>query len=148
MGFHSGPHSIYSLFSMLEDFFHVCHGSSLDTYLKWCLILVLFHQCRDIIIGRGIDFGADPVGFSVGVGVRISLSCLHNILWTSGRILTKFSMTNGSDITRNWLYFGDLDLNCFDEVQHMKHNIEKCTFENMYRRVHLHCLIIFFTVHL
>ena len=36
-----------------------------------------------------IDFGADPVGVGVAVGggVGVMLSCLHNILWTSGWIL-------------------------------------------------------------
>ena len=30
--------------------------------------------------GGHIDFGADPVGVSVGVDVDVILSCLHNIL--------------------------------------------------------------------
>ena len=31
--------------------------------------------------GRGhIDFGADPIDFGIGVGVSVTLSCLHNIL--------------------------------------------------------------------
>ena len=37
--------------------------------------------------------------------------CLHNILWTIGWILTKFSWYN-CDITKNWLDLGDLDLIC------------------------------------
>ena len=38
--------------------------------------------------GRVRYLGADPVG--VGIGIDLTLSCLHNILWTSGWILTKF----------------------------------------------------------
>ena len=51
-----------------------------------------------------IDFGADPIG------VDIKLSCLHNTLCINGWILTTFSWIYNWDITRNWLYFGDLDL--------------------------------------
>ena len=39
--------------------------------------------------GGHIVFGADPVSVSIGVG--FTLSCLHNILWTRGWILTKNS---------------------------------------------------------
>ena len=50
--------------------------------------------------GRGhIAFGADHVG----VCFCMTLSCLHNILWTSGLILTKFSRIYNWDITKNWL---------------------------------------------
>ena len=38
------------------------------------------------------------------------LSCLHNILCTSGWILTKFSWIYNWVITKNRLDFGDLDL--------------------------------------
>ena len=61
--------------------------------------------------GGHTDFGADPVG----VGIGITLSCLHNILWTSGWILTKFSWIYNWYITKNWLDFDDLDL-IFTEV--------------------------------
>ena len=39
-----------------------------------------------------IVFGADPVGvgIGIGVGVVVTLSYLHNFLWTSVWILTKF----------------------------------------------------------
>ena len=47
-------------------------------------------------------FGLDPIG--------ITISCLHNILWTSGWILTKFAWIYHKDITKNRLDFGDLDL--------------------------------------
>ena len=58
--------------------------------------------------GEGhIDFGGDPVG---GIGISMTFSCLHNILWTSGWILTKFSWLYNLDVTKNWLDFGDLDL--------------------------------------
>ena len=45
---------------------------------------------------------------SVGVGTR--LSCLHNILWTSGWIFTKCSWIYSLDITKNSLDFHDHDL--------------------------------------
>ena len=62
--------------------------------LAGCLVSIyLFPHLR----WRGhIVFGADPVGLSVGVGVGFSVvlsltfSFLHNILWTSGWMLTKF----------------------------------------------------------
>ena len=56
--------------------------------------------------GGHIVFGADPIGFSFG----ITLSYLHNILWTSGWILTKFSWMCNWDIRKDWLDFGDPDL--------------------------------------
>ena len=39
--------------------------------------------------GGHIVFGADPV--DIGVSVSVTLSCLHNISWTGGSILTKFA---------------------------------------------------------
>ena len=60
----------------------------------------------DLRGGWHIDFGADPIGISIGV----TLSCLHNILWACGWILTKFSWTYNWNITKNCLDFGDLDL--------------------------------------
>ena len=54
--------------------------------------------------GGHTDFGEDPIG------IGMTLSCLHNILWTSGWFLTKFSLIYNWDITKNWLDFGDLDL--------------------------------------
>ena len=56
--------------------------------------------------GGHIDFDAAPVG----VGVSMTLSCLRNILWSSGGILTKFSRIHNWDITKNWLDFGNLDI--------------------------------------
>ena len=53
-----------------------------------------------------IVFGAGPIS----IGICVTLSCLHNILWTSGWILTKFSWIYNWDLTKNWLDFGDLDL--------------------------------------
>ena len=44
-----------------------------------------------------IDFGAD----SDGDGVTVTLSCLHNILWTRDWILTEFSWMYVLYITRN-----------------------------------------------
>ena len=44
-------------------------------------------------------FGADPVGVNVG----ITLSCLHNILWTNGWILAKFSWIYNLDVTKKRL---------------------------------------------
>ena len=47
--------------------------------------------------GQGhIVFGADPVG------IGLTLSCLHNVLWTCGWILTKFSYICNWDITWNY----------------------------------------------
>ena len=42
------------------------------------------------------------------IGMR--LSCLHNILWISGWILTKFSWIYSWDQTKNWLDLCDLDI--------------------------------------
>ena len=53
---------------------------------------------------RHINFSAGPVG------VGVTLSCLYNILWTSGWMLTKVSLIYNWDIAKNWLDFGDLDL--------------------------------------
>ena len=44
------------------------------------------------------------------VGVGVTFSCLHYILWTSGWVLTKFSWIYNMDIPKNRLDFGDLDL--------------------------------------
>ena len=48
--------------------------------------------------------------FGVGAGVDVTLSCLHNILLTSGWSLTIFSLIYNWDIIKNWLDSGDLDL--------------------------------------
>ena len=56
--------------------------------------------------GRTIVSRADPAGVNVGM----TLYCLHNIVWRSCWILTKFSWIYNRDITINWLNFGDLDL--------------------------------------
>ena len=58
------------------------------------------------LMGGDIDFDADPVG------VSITLSCLHNILWTGGWIPTKFSWLGNWDKKKKkkWLDFSDLDL--------------------------------------
>ena len=48
--------------------------------------------------GGHIDFGADPVG------IGITWSCLHNILWNSGWILNKFP----------WIYYWNRTKNCSD----------------------------------
>ena len=50
-----------------------------------------------------IVFGADPIGVSV------TLSFLHNILWTSGWIHSKYSWIYNWGITKNWLEFSGLD---------------------------------------
>ena len=50
-----------------------------------------------------IDLVVDAFRIRIG----ITLSCLHNILWTSSWILTKFSAMYNWDITKNWLDFGD-----------------------------------------
>ena len=46
----------------------------------------------------------------LGVGVSMTLSCLHNILWTGGWILTKFSWIYYWDVRNICLDFGDHDL--------------------------------------
>ena len=63
-------------------------------------------------MGNGqIVFAVDPVGVSiVWFSIGMTLSFLHNILWTSGWILIKFSWIYNWDITKNWLDFGDLGL--------------------------------------
>ena len=60
--------------------------------------------------GGHIVFGADPsVSVLASASALVShFFCLHNILWTSGWILTKFSWIYNWD-TMNWLHFVDLD---------------------------------------
>ena len=60
------------------------------TYWYWCI---------SVVVG---------VGFWVRIGM--TLSCLHNILWTSGWTLTKLSWICNWDITKNSFDFGNLDL--------------------------------------
>ena len=93
-----------------------------DNISRWqCLILHLalwvkfsadnilkYYVPKPMARGTYWDFGADPVG--VGIGSNVTLSCLCNILWTSGWILTKFSWLYNWDIAKNWLDFGGLDL--------------------------------------
>ena len=45
--------------------------------------------------------------FGFGFSFGVTLSWLHNILWTSGWILTKFSWIYNWDITKNRVDFGD-----------------------------------------
>ena len=49
----------------------------------------------NLLRGGHIDFAADTVGVGVGVGVGVdvgvTLSCLHNNLWTRDWSLTDFS---------------------------------------------------------
>ena len=45
------------------------------------ILLVFMSPHRHLWGGGQLDFGADPVG--IGIGVSMTLSCLHNILWTS-----------------------------------------------------------------
>ena len=56
--------------------------------------------------GGHIDYVVDPIG----IGVGMTLSCPHNILWTSCWSLTKLLWLYNWDITKNWLDFGDIDL--------------------------------------
>ena len=51
--------------------------------------------------GGHIDFCAD----TASSGVSMTLSYLHNILWTSNWILTKFSWIYDRDITKSWKEF-------------------------------------------
>ena len=73
----------------------------LENLLRVYTIVIMSPSLR---VGGHIDFGADPVG------VNVPLSCLHNILRTSGWILSKFLWIYNWDITNNRLDFGDLDL--------------------------------------
>ena len=46
------------------------------------------------LLGGGhIDFGADPFRVGVGFSACVTLSCLHNILLTSGWNLTLVTLT-------------------------------------------------------
>ena len=62
-------------------------------------------------------FGTNSTGASAGigiclgisVGIGVTLSCRHNILWTSDWILPKYSWMHNWDITKNWLDFGYID---------------------------------------
>ena len=56
------------------------------------LVCTIWHEYYYVPHRRGgghIVFGADPVG--VGVSVSMTLSCLHDISWTGGWILTEFA---------------------------------------------------------
>ena len=57
-----------------------------------------------------INFGADLVYFGVAVGDGVILSFLHNILRSSGWILTKFSSIYNWDIKMKRLDFCNQDL--------------------------------------
>ena len=70
-------------------------GFSQKSITKW--------QTKQILIKQLWCTGADPVG----VGIAL---CVHNILWTSGWILTKFAWICNWNITKNCLNFDDLDL--------------------------------------
>ena len=50
-------------------------------YINHCITGLVFMSYHLWGVGH-IDFGSDPVG--IGVGIGMTLSCLHNILWTSG----------------------------------------------------------------
>ena len=65
--------------------------------------------------GGHIVFDADPIVVGMlalasvwdvlvgnGVGVGVKLSCLHNILWTGGWSLSKFSQIYDQGITKNF----------------------------------------------
>ena len=54
-------------------------------------------------------WGREHIDFGV-VEIRVRLSCLHNILWTSGWIHTKFSWIYNWDRAKDWIEFGYLDL--------------------------------------
>ena len=49
------------------------------------MLSVMFPHLRE---GGHIDFGADPICSGICIGVTVS--CVHNILWTSGWILFFF----------------------------------------------------------
>ena len=69
--------------------------------LIWMLPLYL-------LINKKSGDDDDPVG--VGIGVGATHTFLHNILLTSGWILTKFSYLYNWDISKKWKDFGDFDL--------------------------------------
>ena len=51
------------------------------------VIIIIINMYRNVRGGGHIDLSADPIG----IGVGVTLSCLYNILRTSGLIFTKFS---------------------------------------------------------
>ena len=74
------------------------------------LLLGVNHNVPYLRGGGHTDYNANPIGFGVGIGVCVTLSCLHNIMWTSSLMLTKFSLIRNWGVTKNWFDFGDLDL--------------------------------------
>ena len=87
----------WALRNVKMSFESMCRSKSLCLFME--PLEIMFPELRG---GGHTDFGIDPVG----VGIIVTLSCLHNILWTSGWILTKFSWIYNWDI-KNWLDFGD-----------------------------------------
>ena len=93
---------------------HLCH-MNISTTTLWtglfpvagCLVSFMSSHLKE---GGHIDFGAfqlasaSALRFSVG----ITLSCMHNILWTSRWILTKFLWIYNWD-NKELFRFGDLD---------------------------------------
>ena len=79
-----------------------------DIYESWSAGMHVFvwHFCE--YVPPPIDFGADPVGISIG-SPDTFLSAQY-LVWTSGWILNKFSWIYNWDITNNWSDFGDPDL--------------------------------------
>ena len=70
---------------------HLC-----DNYLfSWAGSIIAIFYNYDMSPTKGevdiLYFGADPVGVGVRVSISGTLSCLHNISWTSGWILTTFA---------------------------------------------------------
>ena len=61
------------------------------------LQLIMFIMFPNLRWDKHIDLGADPIG------IGITLSCLHNIFWTSDWILNKFSWIYSLDIAKSWL---------------------------------------------
>ena len=85
-------------FGDLDLIFKVTGGLNCQIYAKRCLcapyLMNWLADFNQIYVpqqrGEGHTvFGVDPVG--VGISVGMTLSCLHNISWTGGWILTKFA---------------------------------------------------------
>ena len=60
------------------------------------ILLVFMSPHRHLWGGGQLDFGADPLG--IGIGISMTLSCLHNILWTSD--LEKLNIQGGGGVWR------------------------------------------------
>ena len=66
----------------------------------WCFHASLFIMSHHLSLGGHFVFGANPISIGLGICIGLTLSYLHNILWTSSWILTKFAWIYNWDITK------------------------------------------------